>query len=188
MTTCKQFKAILFVFVLLTLSRTSHAQLEVTQLILKGQSATGFGAFLHGGFPVSKGDEIGLEAGVDYFAPGQSHLIFVPLLVSYRYTFNRTGTGFYVEPAAGYTFGATDIQATDDHGNPLYNTDGSEIDEKYNGFTAGLGAGYILRSARFPLNFGLRYQHVFVSGAAPGLLAFRVSWSVLTGRRLQGQQ
>ena len=188
MTTCKQFKTFLFVSVLLTASSTLHAQLEVTHLILKGQSATGFGAFIHGGFPVSKGDEIGVEGGIDYFAPDQSHLIFVPLLVSYRYTFNRTGTGFYAEPLAGYTIGTTDIQATDKNGNPLYNSDGSEIDEKYNGATAGLGFGYIIRSARWPVNFGLRYEHVFVSGTAPSLLAFRVSWSVLTGRRLQGQQ
>ena len=50
MTTFKQFKASLFAFVLLTLSHTLHAQFEVTHLILKGQSATGFGAFFHGGF------------------------------------------------------------------------------------------------------------------------------------------
>jgi hypothetical protein len=188
MTTCKQFKAFLFVFALLTASHILHAQLEVSHLVLKGQSATGFGGFLHGGFPVSKGDEISIEGGFDLFAPGTSHLVFVPLLVGYRYTFDRTGAGFYVEPVAGYTIGATDIQATDANGNPLFNADGSEIDEKFNGATAGLGIGYIIPSARCPLNFGLRYEHVFVSGTAPSLLAFRVSWSVLTGRRLQGQQ
>ena len=184
----KQFKATLIVFALLAISRTTQAQLEVTHLILKGQSATGFGAFFHGGFPVSKGDEISVEVGLDYFAPGQSHLIFVPLLVGYRHTFNHTGTGFYVEPFGGYTFGSTDIQKTDANGNPLFNTDGSEIDEKFNGATAGLGVGYILRNPRCPLNFGLRYEHVFVSGSSPSLIAFRLSWSVLTGRRLQQQQ
>ncbi len=188
MTTFKQFKASLFAFVLLTITHTLHAQFEVTHLILKGQSATGFGAFFHSGFPVSKGDEISGEIGLDYFAPGQSHLIFVPLLVGYRHTFNGTGTGFYVEPFAGYTFGSTDIQKTDANGNPLFNADGSEVDEKFNGATAGLGIGYILPKAHCPLNFGLRYEHIFVSGSAPSLVAFRVSWSVLTGRRLQQQQ
>ena len=188
MTTFKQCKAVLFVFALLTATHTLHAQLEVTHLILKGQSATGFGAFFHGGFPVHKGDEISAEIGLDYFAPGQSHLVFVPLLVGYRHTFNRSGTGFYVEPFGGYTFGSTDIQKTDANGNPLFNADGSEIDEKFNGATAGLGVGYILNNPRCPLNFGLRFEHVFVSGTAPSLLAFRVSWSVLTGRRLQQQQ
>ena len=188
MTTCKQFKTFLFVFVLLTASRTLHAQLEISHLILKGQSATGFGAFIHGGFPVSKADEIGVEGGFDLFTPGQTHLVFIPLLVSYRYTLNRTGAGFYVEPVAGYTFGNTDIQAVNSNGSPIYNSDGSAVDEKYNGATVGLGIGYIIPSARCPINFGLRYEHVFVSGTAPSLLAFRVSWSVLTGRRLQGQQ
>jgi hypothetical protein len=184
----KQFRAFLLVFTLLALSRTTQAQLEVTHLILKGQSATGFGAFIHGGFPVSKGDEIGVEANFDFFAPDSSHLVFIPLLVTYRYTFNRTGTGFYVEPVAGYTFGTTDVQAKDGNGNLLYNADGSEVDEKFNGAAAGLGVGYIIPDAHYPLNFCLRYEHVFVSGAAPSLLSFRVSWSVLTGRRLQGQQ
>lgn len=187
MTSSKMIKAGLFVFALLLTSRAVHAQLEITHLILKGQSATGFGGFFHGGFPVTKGDEISAEVGFDYFAPQQSHLVFVPLLAGYRHTLNGTGTGFYVEPFAGYTIGATDIQKTDANGNPLTNPDGSEIDEKFNGFTAGLGVGYILRNPRFPINFGLRYEHVFVSGTAPSLLAFRVSWSVLTGRRLQQQ-
>ena len=41
----------------------------------------------------------------------------------------------------------------------------------------GLGIGYIIPSARWPVNFGLRYEHVFVSGTAPSLVAFRLSWS-----------
>ena len=187
MTTFKKFRAILFALTLLTVTHTVHAQLEVTQLILKGHSATGFGAFFHGGFPVHKGNEIGVEIGLDYFAPNQSHLVFIPMLVSFRHTFDGSGTGFYVEPFAGYTFGSTDIQKTDANGNPLFNSDGSEIDDKYNGATAGLGIGYILANPRCPLNFGLRYEHIFVSGTAPGMLAFRLSWSVLTGRRLQQQ-
>ena len=187
MTTFRKLKACALVFTLLAISTATHAQLEVTHLILKGQSATGFGAFFHGGFPVSKGDEISIEAGLDYFAPNQSHLIFVPFLVGYRHTFNGTGTGFYVEPYAGYTLSATDIQKTDANGTPLVNADGSEIDETFNGATAGLGIGYILANPRCPLNFGLRYEHIFVSGTSPSLLAFRISWSVLTGHRLQQQ-
>src|SRR5262245_1676518 len=144
MTTFKNFKAILVGFALLVTTHAAQAQLEVTQLILKGQSATGFGAFFHGGFPVHKAGEISGEIGLDYFAPGQSHLIFIPMLVGFRHTFDGSGTGFYVEPFAGYTFGSTDIQKTDANGNPLFNSDGSEIDEKYNGATAGLGIGYIL--------------------------------------------
>jgi hypothetical protein len=188
MTTFQKFKGILCVFALLTATHTVHAQLQVTQLILKGHSATGFGAFFHGDFPVNKGNEITAEAGFEYFAPNQSHFVFIPLLVGFRHTFNGTGTGFYIEPLVGYTFGSTDIQKTDANGNPVFNADGSEIDEKYNGATAALGVGYILANPRCPLNFGLRYEHLFVSGTAPSLLTFRVSWSVLTARHLQQQQ
>lgn len=187
MNTLRKFKACLSACALLITSSTVHAQLEVTHLILKGQSATGFGAFFHAGFPVSKGDEVSGEIGFDYFSPEQSHLIFLPLVAGYRHTFNGAGTGFYVEPFAGYTFGATDIQKTDAGGNPLFSADGSEIDEKFNGATAGLSIGYIIPSASYPINFGLRYEHIFVSGTSPSLVSFRISWSVLTGRRLQQQ-
>ncbi len=181
-------KLSLLVFALLAATITLHAQLEVTHLILKGQSATGFGAFLHGGFPVSKGNELTLEAGFDYFDPGQSHLILVPLLVGYRYTLDHSGTRWYIEPFGGYSIGGTDIQKVDANGNPEVNSDGSEVDQKIGGPTAGLGLGYIIPSAKWPVNFGLRYEHTFVSGdPSPSLLAFRISWSVLTGRRLSAQ-
>ena len=183
----RKTKACLLACALLITSLATHAQLEVTHLILKGQSATGAGAFFHAGFPVSKGDEISAELGFDYFSPNQSHLIFVPLLVGYRHTFNGKGTGFYLEPFAGYTFGSTDIAKTDANGNPLYNAAGSEIDEKFDGATAGLGIGYILPNVHYPINFGLRYEHTFTSSPSPSLLSFRISWSVLTGRRLQQQ-
>jgi hypothetical protein len=178
------FKKLLSLAICVSASVTLHAQLEVAQLFTKGQSTTGFGGNLHVGFPVSKGDEISVEAGLYYFAPGQSHLIFVPLLAGYRHTFDGSGTGFYVEPFAGYSIGATDIQKVDANGNPLYNADGSQIDEKASGATAGLGFGYILPNPKLPLNFGLRFEHVFVSGdPSPNILAFRISWSVLTARR-----
>ena len=163
-----------------------HAQLEATQLIMKGRSATGLGGFFHAGFPVAKGDEIGLETGFQYFAPGQSHLIFIPLLASYRHFFDHTGTGWYIEPFAGYTLGTTDIQELDASGNPVYNSDSTDVDQKASGPTAGIGVGYILPSANLPLNFGLRFEHVFVTGdPAASMLALRISWSVFTARRLQ---
>lgn len=187
MTTFKKIRAILFALTFLTVTHKAHAQLQVTQLILKGHSATGFGAFLHGDFPLNKGNAITAEAGFDYFAPNQSHLVFIPLLVGLRHFFDGTGTGFYAEPLVGYTFGSTDIQKTDANGNPVFNSDGSEVDESLNGATAALAVGYILPNPRCPLNFALRFDHVFVSGTAPSLLSFRVSWSVLTGRHLQQQ-
>jgi hypothetical protein len=118
--------------------------------------------------------------------PGSSHLAFIPLLAGYRHTLNGSGTGFYLEPFAGYTIGGSDIEKTDANGNLLYNSDGSVQDQKISGATAGLGFGYLVPSASLPLNIGLRFEHVFVSGdPSQSLLSLRISWSLLTGRRLQ---
>ena len=185
MTSFKKLSLFLFC---LAVAATLHAQIEVTHLIMKGQSATGLGGFFHFGFPVGKGEEIGVEAGFDYFTPGQSHLIFVPLLAGFRHFFDGSGTGWYVEPFAGYTLAGTDIERVDASGNPLYNTDGTEIDQKPSGFTAGAGVGYIIPSAQYPINFGLRFEHVFTSGdPSASLLSLRISWSLFAGRRLAEQ-
>jgi hypothetical protein len=162
------------------------AQLEVAHLLSKGESSTGFGTFIHAAFPIGKADEVSAEVGLYYFAPNDTHLAFVPLLAGYRFTVNRSGAGFYIEPFAGYSAGATDIPKFDANGNQLLNEDGTAKNQKLSGATAGLGVGYIIPSATVPINFGLRYEHVFVSGdPAQSLLAFRVSWSLITGRRLQ---
>jgi hypothetical protein len=171
-----------------TLSASLRAQLEVAQLFTKGQSSTGLGGNLHVGFPVGKGDEISGEIGFYYFAPGQTHSILLPLLLGYRHTFDHSGTGLYVEPFAGYSIVGTDIPRLDANGNPIVASDGSEVDQKPSGATAGLGFGYILPNPRLPLNFALRFEHVFASGdPSPSVLAFRISWSMLTARRLTGQ-
>jgi hypothetical protein len=171
------------------IASTLHAQLEVTHLIMKGQSATGLGGFIHGGFQVAKGDEISLEGGFQYFAPGQSHLIFVPLLIGYRHFFDHSGTRWYVEPFGGYTVGNTDIQKFDASGNPIYNSDSTDVDQKASGPTAGFGFGYIMPSAKLPLNFGLRFEHVFISGdPAATIISLRVSWSMFVARKLLQQQ
>ena len=181
----------LFLFVLsVSLSATLRAQIELAHLTTKGLSSTGYGGFIHGAFPVGKADDIGFEAGIYGFnAPSDTHLLFLPLLVSYRFSFNRSGTGFYAEPFGGYTIGSPDIPQTDAAGNTVTNPDGSEKDVKASGPSAGLGFGYIIPSASLPLNFGLRYEHVFVTGGAPAqsLIAFRVAWSLLTAKRLRAK-
>ena len=179
----------LFLLVLLAFfsAKQLHAQIEVAHLTTKGMSSTGFGTFIHGAFPVGKGDDISLEAGLYYFTPTDTHVAFVPFLLGYRYTFDRSGARFYAEPFGGYSIGATDIPQTDATGNPIYNSDGTPKDVKLSGATAGLGFGYIIPSPTVPLNFGLRYEHIFVTGGGPSqsLIALRISWSLLTGRRLQ---
>lgn len=181
-------KKLFLIAIGITISASLHAQLEAAQLLTRGQSATGFGANLHVGFPVPHGDEISGEIGVYYFAPGQTHTVLVPLLLGYRHTFDHSGTRWYLEPIAGYSFAGTDIQRSGANGNPAYNADGSAIYQKPSGAAAGLGFGYILPNPKLPLNFEVRYLQVFAStDPSPGVLAFRVSWSVLTGRRLESQ-
>lgn len=163
-----------------------HAQVEVAHLFTKGESATGYGAFIHAGFPVGKADEASGEVGLYYFYPSSSHIAFVPLLAGYRYTIDRSGAGWYLEPFAGYSFSSTDIVKVDGAGNPEFNSDGTAKDIDLSGAAAGLGIGYIIPSAKWPLNFGLRYEHMFVSGTPSiDMLSFRVSWSLLTAKRLQ---
>lgn len=177
------FRPLFFAFCCTLLTPSLHAQLEGAHLFSKGFNANGLGGFLHAGFPVSQGDEISGEAGFYYLAGHGSHIATVPFLAGYRHTLDHSGSRWYVEPFAGYTFGGTDIQKTDANGNLLYDSDGKEIDQKISGPTAGGGFGYILPSARLPLNFGLRYQHIFVSGdPAQNILSLRVSWSVRIGR------
>jgi hypothetical protein len=180
----------LFLLVLLAcFSARLQAQIEVAHLMTKGMSSTGFGTFIHGAFPVGKGDDISIEAGLYYFTPSGTHVAFIPFLLGYRHSFDNSGAGFYVEPFGGYSIGATDIQQTDATGNSIYNSDGTPKDVRLSGATAGLGFGYIIPSSKVPINFGLRYEHIFVTGGDPAqsLIALRISWSLLTGRRLQGR-
>ena len=162
------------------------AQVEVAHLFAKGLSATGGGFFLHGGVPVSTAGEISIEAGLYYFTDNGSHLASAPCLVGYRHSIDGTGAGFYIEPMVGYTFGGTDIQKTDAAGVPQYNSSGGEIDQKISGPTAGMGIGYIIPSATIPLNFGLRYQRVFISGdPSTNMISFRISYSLSVGRKMR---
>jgi hypothetical protein len=177
---------LLLFLTLFCMNSTLHAQVEAAHLFTKGESSTGYGIFIRPGFPIGKADEISVEAGLDYFTHDVSHIADIPLLMGYRHTLNGSGAGFYLEPFAGYTFGGTDITKMDAEGNIVYNNAGNAEDENLSGPTAGLGFGYIIPRASLPLNIGLRYEHIFVSGEpSQDILALRVSWSLLTAKRLQ---
>ena len=177
---------LLLFLTLFCISNTLHAQVEAAHLSTKGESSTGYGIFIRPGFPIGKADEISIEAGLDYFTHDVSHIADIPLLMGYRHTLNGSGAGFYLEPFAGYTFGGTDITKMDAGGNIVYNNAGNAEDENLSGPTAGLGFGYIIPRASLPLNIGLRYEHIFVSGEpSQDILALRVSWSLLAAKRLQ---
>ena len=159
-----------------------NAQIEVSHLTSKGYSSTGFGGFLNFAIPVTEGNSVTAEVGLYSFKHDDDGVLLVPVLLGYRYTFNGSGTGLYIEPTAGYTIGATDIQKIDEAGFPVI-ADGKYAEQKASGVTAGAGTGYIF-PGRVAFNIGLRYQHVFVS-KDPGLNLFslRISHTISLRRR-----
>jgi hypothetical protein len=107
------YRKLLTVSLSFIICATLNAQLQVDHLSFKGFSATGFGGFLNVAIPVSDADYLTAELGLDVFSSNDYHVVTLPILVGYRYTFNRTGAGFYIEPNAGYSYGGTDIQLAD---------------------------------------------------------------------------
>jgi hypothetical protein len=97
-------------------------------------------------------------------------------------TKNFTGTGFYLEPNVGYTFGGSDIIKADAYGNQITDANGNPIDQKVSGPSTGLSVGYIFPG--FPVNLGLRYERVF-SNPDPGvnLFTFRATYFLSFGHR-----
>lgn len=154
----------------------------MAHLTFKGFSTTGFGGFLNVAIPITEGNSITTEAGFYSFRKDDDLTVLVPFLLGYRYTLNGSGTGFYMEPTAGYTIGGTDRQKTDQFNSPII-VDGKYAEQKVAGVTTGAGTGYIF-PGRVAFNIGLRYQHVFVS-KDPGLNLFslRISHTISLRRR-----
>ncbi len=154
----------------------ANAQVEVVHLSSKDYSANGFGGFFNIGIPVSEGNSMTIEAGAMIFQRDIGNLVVIPFLLGYRYTLDGTGTGVYVEPMAGYSIGASDVQKYSEVGSPLSDGEGGWMEKKVKGITGGISTGYILRGA-FPLNIALRYQHVFVAQDVPlNTYALRLSF------------
>jgi len=167
--------------ILVCLFSASHAQIEVAHLSSKGFSATGVGGFLNVAIPINETNAGIVEGAVYVFSNNGSHEAVAPALVGYRHLLSTYDDyGFYAEPVAGYTFGATDIQAYSADGTPLYKANGDQQDQKVAGPVAGLGFGYLFQqSGAIRFNLSLRYEHTFVTGGYPSLniIAIRISHS-----------
>jgi hypothetical protein len=165
----------LTVLLSLIICTTANAQLQVDHLSFKGFSAIGFGGFFNFAVPVSDADFVTAEIGVDIFSSNDNHVVQIPMLVGYRYTLDRTGTGFYLEPNVGYSYGGTDIQLVDSAGN--------YYDQKVSGLAAGLGFGYLFQPTQnIQFNLGIRYEHIFGS-VGQNMFSFRISHAFTFGRR-----
>lgn len=170
-------KQIFILCFLLTCSIFVNAQIEVAHVSLKNFKATGFGGFLNFSLPVSEANYLTVEGGLQYFKnKKEEDLALAPVLLGYRYTLNQSGTGFYVEPNAGYCFGASGI--------PKYNDEtGTGGYEKVAGPMAGVGVGYLLEPGeKLQFNVGLRYERTFAEAGA-NVFSFRISHAFTFGRR-----
>ena len=161
-----------------------NAQLEVVYLTFKDFKAFGFGAFFNFIYPVSDANYFILAGGLQYFKDrDEVGVALVPILAGYRYTFDQSGTGFYVEPNAGYGIGGSDLERYDKEGNFILDENGNYTYENPGGLMAGIGLGYLLQpGAGIQLNIGARYERVFTNGST-NVFSFRISHAFTFGRR-----
>ena len=178
--TMNLIKKLLLPALLVCVFSVSHAQIEVAHLSSKGFSATGFGGFLNVAIPIDDANAGIVEGAVYVFAHDGYHEAVAPALVGLRHLLSAYDDyGLYVEPVAGYTFGATDIQAYSGN-TPLYKPNGDQLDQKVSGPVTGLTFGYLFQeSGPVRFNLSLRYEHTFVTGGFPALniVALRISHS-----------
>jgi len=159
-------------------SFAGKAQIEVDYLKLKEFKAIGFGGFLNFSLPVSDANYVTTELGVQYFRDKyDQEVALIPVLAGYRYTLNRSGTGLYLEPNAGYSFGESTVESYTDEGQYI----GGYKEVK--GPMAGMNFGYLFEfTGRVQFNLAFRYEHTF-SKAPTNLFAFRISHAITFGRR-----
>jgi hypothetical protein len=171
----KQVTKWIGLFLLLIAFERTSAQIELTHISFNGFSATGFGGFFNFSVPVSDADYVSGEIGLDVFSNNGNNVAIAPLLAGYRYTLDRSGTGFYLEPNAGYSFGGTDIQVVDQNGN--------YYDQSVSGLATGLSFGYLFpQTGIIQFNLGVRYEHIF-GQTGQNLFALRISHAFTFGRR-----
>ncbi len=132
----------LIAFIILCCSfSASRAQLFVSKLIGKNsnQYSTGIGGFYGFSFPISEADAVTAEIGFNVFFLKEDTrygIVTAPLKLGYSYTFDRTGTGFYVEPQLGYNLAGV---------SPSYDTYSQRyIEDKFHGITTTVNLGYLL--------------------------------------------
>jgi Autotransporter beta-domain len=177
-------RALWIFFLTVCFSAVCNAQIEGAYVKVKDFKAFGFGSFLNLGFPVSEANYLTIEGGFKYFknSDGESMGIF-PVLLGYRYTLDQSGSGFYIEPYAGYTFGGTDIAVYDEYSSPVIDANGNFIYLKIAGPSAGMGIGYLFQPmGKVQFNLALRYDHGF-GNSAINMVGLRLTHSFGFGRQ-----
>ena len=134
----------------------AHAQLSVIKMVGSntGNYNQGLGAYLKGAYSISNADDITLELGLYDFKLNDGGVgdgtIILPLTAGYRYTLDRSGSGFYIEPQVGYNLlGVTSLKVN-----------GYTQNINFKGVTFAGGTGYIFLLGSFPIDLNLRYQTI----------------------------
>lgn len=152
----------------------ANAQIEILTVVNKKPDSkylVGIGAMLKVAYPVSEADDVSLEIGLKYIPeieyPEAYGIAYVPIKAGYRFTFDRSGSGFYAEPQAGYSvYGARSYQ----------DESGIDVDETIKGPVAGVSLGYLFQSERIiQFDLSLRYETVFYKQSSIHTVGIRLS-------------
>ncbi len=93
--------------------------------------------------------------------------IVIPVKAGYRYTFNQTGSGFYIEPQLGYNVHGVD-----------------PADKVFTGLVYGAGTGYLFKPmGKIQFDLGIRYESAVHKDGAANYLSLRLSHNFSIGRR-----
>jgi hypothetical protein len=172
-------KEFLATFLLSFLITQANAQLGVMKLVGKDTKNynLGFGGYIKTGFPASDGSDFTLELGADIFLSNDGSgngTVMCPLKAGYRYTFNGTGQGLYVEPQLGFNlYGVTLLE----------DKNGEEVNLKYHGVIFAAGTGYLFSLWDTPFDINLRYETVIAHGGSNNLICLGLSKSFSFGKR-----
>lgn len=153
-------KKIFSALLLATIAFTStNAQLSIAKLVGKNANKYkfGYGLFSFYDFPINstENQSVRLELMDLVFFPGKDGNVFtatygrnyISIKAGYKYIFSETKTGFYIEPAAGYT---RVVDVLVDQDDPIYG----------DGVALALETGYSLEVGQrgHVMNFGLKYE------------------------------
>ncbi len=124
----------------------------------------GFGGFLKLSQPINEGaDELTAELGLMSIDDGD--IGFMPIKAGYRYTFNRSGYGFYFEPQAGFAYGF-------------------DYEEKRNGFVGSGNLGYLFQpAAGIRFDIALRSENIFTNIGTFNFIGLRLAHNFSFKRR-----
>jgi len=161
-----------FLTIALFICISLQAQIEISKIVGKNGSdvGLGYGAYLKFSYPVSDAADVTFEAGANIFPLKDDNThgwADIPLKAGYRYTFDQSGTGFYIEPQAGYN---------------IYGVDAD--DNKFTGLILAAGTGYLFKPSRWiQFDLGLLYESAFHTGGAANYISLRLTHNFSLHRR-----